>query len=99
MSAIRNRRVSANAEGRTDPAYLMYRLGQLAASNLPERLLFEGAHLAGGLAAKYGYGKREVVRRNLARVVERDLDQVTDEAFRSYARYWVETLRIPKPGV
>jgi KDO2-lipid IV(A) lauroyltransferase len=39
------------------------------------------------------------VRRNLARVVGPDeLERVVDEAFRSYARYWMEALRLPKPG-
>lgn len=38
--------------------------------------------------------------RNLRRVVgEKDLDRAVDEAFRSYARYWVEALRLPKPGL
>ncbi len=43
--------------------------------------------------------RREVVRRNLSRVVApADVERVVDEAFRSYARYWVEALRLPKPG-
>jgi KDO2-lipid IV(A) lauroyltransferase len=80
-------------------AYLAYRLGRLAASNLPERVLFSAAERIGTLIAHRNAGRREVVRRNLARVVGSDrLDATIDEAFRSYARYWVETLRIPKPG-
>src|ERR1051326_186556 len=83
----------------TNPAYLMYRYGQLAASVIPERALLEAAHVIGGTVARVNGRKREVVRRNMARVVDRDLEAFVDEAFRSYARYWVETLRIPKPGL
>jgi KDO2-lipid IV(A) lauroyltransferase len=82
-----------------DPTYLLYRFGQLAASNLPEGLLFAAAHRVGTAVAHRNLARREVVRRNLARVVPADrLEEVVDEAFRGYARYWVETLRIPKPG-
>lgn len=82
-----------------DPTYLLYRLGQLAASNLPERALFGAARWLGTFVAHRNLARREVVRRNLARVVpEERLDPVVDEAFRGYARYWVETLRIPNPG-
>lgn len=84
---------------RTDPAYLLYRIGRAVTSALPEPVLYELAWLAGGGVARFNRRKRAVVRRNLARVVApRDLGRTIDEAFRSYARYWVETLRIPKPG-
>ena len=62
-------------------------------------MLFELAWLVGGAVGRFNRRKRAVVRRNLARIVgARDLERTIDEAFRSYARYWVETLRIPKPG-
>ena len=83
----------------TDPAYLVYRFGQLAASNLPEALLFEAARRIGELVARTNRRQREVVRRNMSRAVESDVEAFVDEAFRTYARYWVETLRIPKPGI
>lgn len=87
------------SNGRTDPAYLLYRVGQLAASVVPEGVLFPAAARAGNVVAHRNRRRREVVRRNLARVVGADdLERTVDEAFRSYARYWVETLRIPKPG-
>jgi KDO2-lipid IV(A) lauroyltransferase len=36
----------------------------------------------------------------LSRVVgAAELERTVDAAFRSYARYWVETLRVPKPGI
>jgi KDO2-lipid IV(A) lauroyltransferase len=77
----------------------MYRYGQLAASVIPERALMEASHVLGGAVARVNARKREVVRRNMARVVERDVDAFVDEAFRSYARYWAEVFRIPKPGL
>lgn len=74
-------------------------MGQLAASRVPEGVLFPAATCAGELVARGNRRRRDVVRRNLARVVPPDiLERTVDEAFRSYARYWVETLRIPKPG-
>jgi KDO2-lipid IV(A) lauroyltransferase len=90
--------VPKKPDGRTNPAYLLYRIGQLAASVIPERVLLEAAYVLGGVVAHRNSKKREVVRRNLARVVDHDLDYFVDDAFRFYARYWVETLRIPKPG-
>lgn len=87
-------------EGRTEPAYLLYRAGTVVTSLVPEPVLFGAATLLGTAIARVNRRRRNVVQRNLRRVVDaRDLDRVVDEAFRSYARYWVETLRIPKPGV
>jgi len=77
----------------------MYRYGQLAASVIPERMLMEAAHVLGGAVGRFNANKREVVRRNMARVVDRDVDAFVDEAFRTYARYWAEVFRIPKPGL
>lgn len=80
-------------------AYLVYRFGQMAASALPERLLFPAAARISDVVAHRNLNRRDIVRRNLARVVDASrLEETVDEAFRSYARYWVETLRIPKPG-
>lgn len=89
---------SPSTNGRTDPAYLLYRAGRIAASLVPEGLLFPAAGRIGEIVAHRNRKRRDVVRRNLARVVSGDVEPVVDEAFRSYARYWVETLRIPKPG-
>jgi lauroyl/myristoyl acyltransferase len=77
----------------------MYRAGSAVASVLPDVALFRGAEAAGSFVAHRNKRKRDVVRRNLARVVAPErLEQTVDEAFRSYARYWVEALRLPKPG-
>ena len=83
---------------RTDPAYLLYRIGRAVTTALPEPVLYELAFIAGGVVARVNRKKRAVVRRNIARVVTRDVEATVDEAFRSYARYWVEALRLPKPG-
>jgi phosphatidylinositol dimannoside acyltransferase len=50
-------------------------------------------------AARNGKGARQL-RKNLRRVVphatEAELDELVGEALRSYARYWLETFRLPK---
>ena len=89
-----------SAEGRTDPAYLLYRTGRFIASVFPDAPLLSAAASAGAIAGQRNHGQREVVRRNLRRVVgEVNLEQTIDDAYRSYARYWVEALRLPKPGI
>lgn len=61
---------------------------------LPEALAFAVADLAGRVAARRGGPTRRRVRDNLSRVVDAgELDAVTDAAYRSYARYWVEAFR------
>ncbi len=83
-----------------NPAYLLYRVGRAVTTALPEPVLLAAATLAGTAVARFNKKKREVVRRNIARVVApKDVERTVDEAFRTYARYWVETLRIPKPGL
>lgn len=67
---------------------------------MPDVALFRAAEAIGTGVARANAKRRGVVRRNLARVVgPADLERVVDEAFRSYARYWVEALRLPKPGL
>lgn len=90
----------SDATGTRDPAYLLYRVGRAVATALPEAVLFPAASLAGTLVARLNRRRRAVVERNLRRVVgQPGLARSVDEAFRSYARYWVETLRIPAPGI
>lgn len=89
----------ADPSGRRRPAYLLYRLGALVSRRVPEAILFPGAEAVGRFVGRLNRRRRAVVERNLARVVSRaELPRVVDAAFRSYARYWVETLRIPEPG-
>ncbi|MBA3605039.1 MAG: phosphatidylinositol mannoside acyltransferase [Acidimicrobiia bacterium] len=76
-----------------------YRTGALLASALP-------AFLAEGLATPIGFGanfanaqRRAIVAHHLRRVRPDwppwRLRQATQEAFDSYARYWIEALRLP----
>jgi KDO2-lipid IV(A) lauroyltransferase len=61
---------------------------------LPEGVALACADLSGWLAWRLSRKLRAGVRRNLARVVlAQDLDATAREAFRSYARYWVESFR------
>lgn len=83
-----------------DPAYLLYRAGRTVASAIPDGVAIRLAERAGTLAGKISAGQREVVRRNLRRVVgDEGLEGTVDAAYRSYARYWIEALRMPKPGL
>ena len=77
-----------------------YRAGWAVVRNLPERLtawLFQlGADLAW---RRQGKGTQRL-KSNLARVVGPDvepaeLDRLTRDALRSYARYWLEAFRLP----
>ncbi len=61
---------------------------------VPEVVAFGVADVAGRSAHRVGRARRATVRANLARVVDAsDLDRTVREAFRSYARYWVESFR------
>lgn len=69
---------------------------------LPEPVAYGLARFAGGVAAKRSR-KRAIVERNLARVTglspgSAELDALIVEAFRSYARYWLETFRLVREG-
>lgn len=76
--------------------YFAYRAGAWLAEHTPPRVAEAGAELAGRIAYRRASGKREVVERNLARVVGpgEHLDEVVRAAFASYARYWLETFRL-----
>jgi KDO2-lipid IV(A) lauroyltransferase len=65
-----------------------------SARRLPERTAFALADAAGALAHQRMEATRRRVRANLSRVVAPDvLDHTVEAAFRSYARYWVESFR------
>jgi KDO2-lipid IV(A) lauroyltransferase len=56
--------------------------------------------MADAAAVRNGAGSRQL-RKNLRRVIgpaasERELDQLVGDALRSYARYWLETFRLPR---
>lgn len=66
---------------------------------LPERLSYGLAHWFGGLQARLSKKKRAQVERNLTRITGHpigspELDEVVLAAYRSYARYWLETFAL-----
>jgi KDO2-lipid IV(A) lauroyltransferase len=78
--------------------YHGYVAGSAAARALPEPLVYGTAHTLGTLAARRSK-RRPLVERNLARVTGNDLGSpelasLVDDAFRAYARYWLETFRL-----
>lgn len=78
--------------------YVGYRAGAWLAEKMPLRWGDAIASAGGQAAHRFARRKREVVRRNLARVVGEgpELDRFVREAFHSYARYWLETFRGPR---
>jgi len=93
-------RVRPPGEGRLiQLVYYAYVAGSAVARAVPERIAYWMAHALGGLWARVATKKRLVVARNLARVTGEPLespalDRIVREAFRSYARYWLETFRL-----
>ena len=79
--------------------YLAYVTGSRLAVALPERPAYATAHLLGAVAGRVPSRKRRVVARNLQRVTgapagSAELRRVVIAAYRSYARYWLETFRL-----
>ena len=85
------------------PVYLGYRAGSAAARALPRRLVAPVGRAAGHVGARLMPGRRAMVRRHQARVRpgldEAELGRATDEVFASYARYWLESFRLPGMSV
>jgi len=80
--------------------YLAYRAGAAIALSLPERLTGPGAGLLGRVLGLVMRGKRTMLARHLLRVHgpgmgESELNRAVNQAFRSYARYWLEVFRLP----
>ena len=77
----------------------MVYLGYRAAAWLSERLPLGAGNRVAGFGGRVAYrlakNKRDIVRRNLRRVLkdEPDLERYVRAAFDSYARYWLETFR------
>lgn len=79
--------------------YYAFKSGAWLAERLPPRLSEGAADLGGRIAYRASVRKRAVVAGNLARVVGAGvtgpaLDRVVRGAYRSYARYWLETFRL-----
>ncbi|TAM93483.1 MAG: phosphatidylinositol mannoside acyltransferase [Jatrophihabitans sp.] len=83
---------------------LGYAAGWGAVKSLPQGLAERGFRAAADAATvRNGAGSRQL-RRNLRRVVgpgvsELRMDALVGEALRSYARYWMETFRLPRMPV
>ena len=79
---------------------LLHRGGATLARVVPGRIAYALADVAADVASRRSTGRRCLVERNLARALGRPLDPTereaaVREAFRSYARYWVESFRLP----
>lgn len=77
-------------------AYLGFRLAAWLAENLP-RSVGDAVASAGSIAwYRLSRGRREVVLRNLTRVVgpRPQIDDMVRRAFISYGEYWLETFRL-----
>lgn len=82
--------------------YYAYVAGSRAALAVPEGVAYGLAHVAGSIAARVSK-RRVVVAGNLARITGRpsgspEVRRLVVEAFRSYARYWLETFRLVREG-
>ena len=83
--------------------FYAYVAGSRLALALPERFAYAAAHGAGSLWARLGSKKRALVTRNMARMtgLPEDSPRVRNlvvAAFKSYARYWLETFRFVREG-
>ncbi|HEY8200232.1 MAG TPA: hypothetical protein VII47_02660, partial [Actinomycetota bacterium] len=84
--------------------YWGFRAGAWVASHLPPALGRAAAGAGGRIAYRAAKGKRTVVERNIGRVVGAApeqvpaRDRVVRAAFRSYARYWFDVLRLGSLG-
>jgi KDO2-lipid IV(A) lauroyltransferase len=82
--------------------YYGYVAGSGLARALPERWVYALAQRAGGLAATRSKRSAQVAR-NLSRIVGAPPDSeivraLVVDAYRSYARYWLETFRLVREG-
>lgn len=80
-------------------AYVAYRAGEAIVTALPRRLVLVAATAAGNAAFDVARGKRELIRRNLARPLglppaDERVGAAARRAFRNYARYLVDIMRI-----
>jgi phosphatidylinositol dimannoside acyltransferase len=83
-----------------DPRYFGYRAGAIAARSLPSAALPTVSRVLGAVGARSMGGRRAVVERNLRRIhgtdiSQHELDREVGQVFDSYARYWLESFRLP----
>lgn len=76
--------------------YYGFRSGAWLAERVPLRAADAVADVGGRVAYRASVRKRELVARNLARVAGggQELPALVHDAYRSYARYWLETFRL-----
>lgn len=76
----------------------LYRVGSRVARAIPFWALPVVVHGVGAVLVRVMTGRRAVVRRNLARVLDFDhpgIDRAVRGAFRHYVHYWIESFRLP----
>lgn len=83
--------------------YYGYVVASAIARAVPERVAYALAELVGSWSARLLAKRRAVVASNLARVTGLPADssrvrELTEQAFRSYCRYWLETFRLVREG-
>lgn len=81
--------------------FYLYVVGSRVARALPESLAYGAAEALGVMQARLGKRRRAIVARNLSRVTGEPegsprLDDIVSAAYRSYARYWLETFRLAR---
>ena len=77
-----------------------YKAGALVAKVVPETASMGLATAAGRAYAAWPSGRRRMLRRHVRRVVgpdvaQREVDHLAARALSAYARYWVDTFRVP----
>ena len=82
--------------------YYAYVAFSALARAIPESVAYTLAQVAGSFAARRSK-KRSVVERNLSRITgeapgSRTVQRLVVAAYRSYARYWLETFRLVREG-
>lgn len=82
------------------PALTGIRAASAICRAIPDRWLPGVERVAGRVAASTLAGRRQQVERNIARVygdrlAPRVVDAIVHETFTSYARYWLESFRLP----
>jgi lauroyl/myristoyl acyltransferase len=83
-------------------AVSLYRVAGLGASVVPTVLARPVVEVAAVSWSRLRPARRALVRRHLERILawrgrsrDADLERLVDEAFRSYARYWLDALSLP----
>lgn len=89
------------ATGGQKATYVAYRAGAALAVVLPEWLARPAVGPLGGVLSVAMRGRRAMLARHVRRVhgpglSPRDVDRAVRETFSSYARYWLETFRLPR---